>query len=84
MLLEAAGDLSPLLESSDVVHFEQPDDSNSELWELRLRDGAEPQGLLNAAIERGIPLRRFDGNDPTLHDVFVHLVGPEAREAQAR
>ncbi|MCH2111340.1 MAG: ATP-binding cassette domain-containing protein [Planctomycetes bacterium] len=84
VLLEAAGDLSPLLESSDVVHFEQPDDSNSELWELRLRDGAEPQVLLNAAIERGIPLRRFDGNDPTLHDVFVHLVGQEAREAQAR
>ena len=31
-----------------------------------------------------IRLRRFDHSDPTLHEVFVTLVGPEAREASLR
>jgi len=40
--------------------------------------------LLAAAFENGIRLKRFDRTDPNLHDVFVHMVGPEAGEATQR
>jgi ABC-2 type transport system ATP-binding protein len=53
-------------------------------YELRLRESADPQEVLAACFEHGIRLRRFDHSDPTLHEVFVNLVGPEAREASFR
>jgi hypothetical protein len=37
-----------------------------------------------SCFEHGIRLKRFDHSDPTLHEVFVNLVGPEAREASFR
>lgn len=60
------------------------EDERGDGWDLGLADGAEPQGLLQACFERGITLSAFDHHEPTLHDVFVHLVGDEAREAQKR
>jgi ABC-2 type transport system ATP-binding protein len=53
-------------------------------YEVRLRENADPQSVLAACFERGIRLRRFDHSEPTLHEVFVTLVGPEAREASFR
>ncbi|MCH8333301.1 ATP-binding cassette domain-containing protein [Candidatus Sumerlaeota bacterium] len=53
-------------------------------WELHMRDDADPQSILQACYERGIRLRRFDHTDPTLHEVFVNLVGDEAREVKRR
>jgi ABC-2 type transport system ATP-binding protein len=53
-------------------------------WSVRLADGADPQVLLASCFERGVRLKRFEHRDPTLHDVFVNLVGPEAREASYR
>ena len=53
-------------------------------FEVRLRESADPQEVLQACFERVIRLRRFDHSDPTLHEVFVNLVGPEAREASFR
>jgi len=53
-------------------------------WEIEIRDEAEPSALLEACFERGVRLRSFHYSEPTLHDVFVHLVGPEAREAAFR
>ena len=60
------------------------DDERANGWELGIADGADPQGLLQACFERGITLTAFDHHEPTLHDVFVQLVGDEAREAQKR
>ncbi len=60
------------------------EDERGDGWDLGLADGAEPQGLLQAFFERGIALSAFDHHEPTLHDVFVQLVGDEAREAQKR
>jgi ABC-2 type transport system ATP-binding protein len=53
-------------------------------WEIEMRDGADASAVLRACFERGIPLRGFQYTEPTLHDVFVKLVGPEAREASFR
>ena len=40
--------------------------------------------ILRTCFENGIRLQRFDHADPTLHEVFVKLVGGEAREASFR
>jgi ABC-2 type transport system ATP-binding protein len=53
-------------------------------YELRLRESADEQVVLQNCFERGIRLRRFDHSDPSLHEVFVNLVGDEAREAAYR
>jgi ABC-2 type transport system ATP-binding protein len=53
-------------------------------WELHIRESADPQAVLQAAFGNGIRLRGFEHAEPTLHDVFMNLVGPEAREATFR
>ncbi len=53
-------------------------------WEAELDPGTDPQGLLAACFDRAVRLRGFEAPEPTLHDVFVQLVGPAAREAAFR
>jgi ABC-2 type transport system ATP-binding protein len=53
-------------------------------WELELREGADPQGILEACFDKRIRLHSFNQFDPALHDVFVHLVGAEAKEVGVR
>jgi ABC-2 type transport system ATP-binding protein len=49
--------------------------------ELRVAGGTDPQAVLQAAIERGSPVLRFEVADPSLEDVFVERVGAlEAEE----
>jgi len=45
---------------------------------VRLRDGGDPQTLLQAALGAGVKIRRFEIVEPTLHEVFVRHVGGEA------
>jgi ABC-2 type transport system ATP-binding protein len=59
-------------------------DSSSARWELELREHADPQSVLQKCFACGIRLRSFNQSDPTLHEVFVRLVGPEAKEAGFR
>ena len=59
-------------------------EGNSIHWEIQLREHANPSAILQACFERGIQLRGFQQTEPTLHEVFVRLVGPEAREAVLR
>jgi ABC-2 type transport system ATP-binding protein len=53
-------------------------------WELELRENSDPQAILQACFARGIRLRSFNQREPTLHEVFVRLVGAEAKEAGFR
>ncbi len=46
-------------------------------WRLTLRLGAEPQAVLEACFAQGLVLRDFDQQEPSLHDVFMHLVGAD-------
>lgn len=59
------------------------DDGFSE-WTLDLAPGVSAGDVLQRATQRGLPLRRFEERRATLHDVFVHLVGDEGLEAEAR
>jgi ABC-2 type transport system ATP-binding protein len=53
-------------------------------WELELRENADPQAILQACFAQRIRLASFNQTDPSLHDVFVKLVGPGAAEAASR
>ncbi len=53
-------------------------------WELQVRENADPQAILQACFTQGIRLRSFNLADPTLHEVFMHLVGSDAREVSFR
>jgi ABC-2 type transport system ATP-binding protein len=53
-------------------------------WEMDLRENADPQAILQFCFDRKIRLRSFNQTEPTLHEVFVRLVGAEAKEAGFR
>ena len=51
--------------------------------ELELAAGADPQEILRALVESGARLSRFELASPSLHKIFVDLVGPEAATQSA-
>lgn len=44
-------------------------------WDVRLAPGRDAADLLQQCTERGFALRRFEQHRPSLHDVFLHIVG---------
>jgi ABC-2 type transport system ATP-binding protein len=49
-------------------------------WDVELDPGIAAGDVLEACTARAIPLRRFDERQVSLHDIFLHIVGPaEAR-----
>jgi len=44
-------------------------------WDVTLAPGAAAGDLLQHCTEHGFALRGFDTHTPSLHDVFLHLVG---------
>ncbi|MGP8198949.1 MAG: ABC transporter ATP-binding protein [Limisphaerales bacterium] len=89
--IETDDDIGPLRHLSGVISVEPvetprgaagPNDLTH--WELQIGENADPQAILQLCFARGIRLRGFNQTDPTLHEVFMRLVGPEAREAAFR
>lgn len=44
-------------------------------WAISLKPGVSPGELLQACTSGGFALRGFESHRPSLHDVFIHLVG---------
>jgi ABC-2 type transport system ATP-binding protein len=87
--LETEDDLAPLRNLPDVISLKQAPPLNGHAngachWELELGRAADPQIILQRCFEKQIRLRSFNQSEPTLHEVFVRLVGPEAKEASFR
>jgi len=51
--------------------------------ELELAPGADAQEILRALVNSGARLSHFELASPSLHKIFVDLVGPEAATAAA-
>src|SRR5438874_1929283 len=51
--------------------------------ELELAPGADAQEILKSLVDSGARLARFELATPSLHKIFVDLVGPEAATATA-
>lgn len=88
--LETEDDVAAVRQSADVLSIravEKNGDAHkngSKQWELELRENADPQAILQLCFDQKIRLRSFNQSEPTLHDVFVRLVGTEAKEASFR
>jgi ABC-2 type transport system ATP-binding protein len=46
-------------------------------YAVELDPGVVPEALLEHCTKGGFALRQFSVHTPTLHEVFIHLVGPE-------
>ncbi|MEQ1891683.1 MAG: ATP-binding cassette domain-containing protein [Planctomycetota bacterium] len=84
LVIESGDDVTPLRGVAGVLELTPLATDKAGTYAVRMREDADPQAILASCFERGIRLRRFDHSDPTLHEVFVNLVGPEAREASFR
>ncbi len=84
----ATGDpITPLQQLPEVVSvrpLEPLHGDGAGAWELELDEQADPQTVLRACFDQHIRLQGFNQSDPTLHEVFVRLVGQEAKEAGFR
>ncbi len=91
VLLETQADaraLAGLPEVLSILQLESnapagaPLDNATQHWEIQLRENADPQKILEACFSRGIRLSRFNHAEPSLHEVFVQLVGAQKLEAR--
>src|SRR5437879_5728711 len=80
--LETDDDVEPLRQLQQVASVKRLEqESNSAKtngtggWNLELREQADAQVILQTCFTRGIRLRSFNQSDPSLHEVFVALVG---------
>jgi ABC-2 type transport system ATP-binding protein len=89
--IETSDDIGPLRALGEVATARSLDDSNGHVtvngnthWELELHENADPQAILQACFAQRIRLNSFNQSDPTLHEVFMRLVGPDAKEVATR
>ncbi len=55
-----------------------------ELLSVDIADGCSPQRLMSECFTAQLSLESFEFRQPDLHDVFLHLVGEEAKVATLR
>jgi ABC-2 type transport system ATP-binding protein len=88
--IQTENDVEPLQSLPEVVSVKALLSPNYETtiprreWELELRENADPQMILQTCFAHGIRLHSFNQSEPTLHEVFIHLAGSEAKEASFR
>lgn len=80
--IESETDITALRNSGLILNAEEqemPVSATSTVassqWQLEIDEQTDPQQILQQCFESGIKLRRFEFTEPTLHDVFVHMVG---------
>ena len=86
ILLETTSDVSGLqkLESVNGITASENEPGAGPSWLVEINNKAHPQDILKYCFDEDIPLNRFEFAEPSLHDVFVGLVGKEAREQRFR
>ncbi len=85
VFIETGNDVSSLQDIDGVLNIVRVESSTGfgsspNLWQLQISEQTDPQLILKTCFEKGIGLNRFEFTEPSLHDVFVHLVGTDARE----
>ena len=85
VMLESAGDVASLNSIDGVMEIGRggevdTHDSAKQQWQLQISEQLNPQDILRSCFEKNILLSRFEFTEPSLHDVFVHLVGDDAKE----
>lgn len=60
------------------------EETRAGFYDLTLAEGAGGEAVLRACFARSLALESFDMSEPPLHDIFVTLIGDEARTADDR
>jgi ABC-2 type transport system ATP-binding protein len=74
----------PLADPKLVIERRPPRPGEHADCEVILAEGVKPQQLLATLLNHDVGLRLFEVVVPTLHQIFVAKVGPEAATAQRR
>ncbi len=82
--IESEDSLMGLSSIDGVKRVEEPNEKEKGCWTIHVEESVDSQELLQSCFERGFKMRRFEQVEPSLHDVFVELVGETAREAVFR
>lgn len=85
VLLETNDDIDAIrsLQGINTVEAVETDGSVKQ-WQVQIAEDVNPQTILKSCFDKHINLNRFEFTEPSLHDVFVHLVGEDAREHEFR
>ncbi len=77
VLIESPSDTQPLAQLPDVLGVEPLPVSAAACpqWQITISEQADPQQLLGVCFQHNVQLQKFEFTEPTLHDVFVALVG---------
>jgi len=78
---DAADGAAAMLGISDLVAAA---DDSGVFAELKLREGGDPQQVLERLLRQGVRLRRFERIEPSLHRIFLDKAGPDAAEPERR
>ena len=65
-----------------IAESRVPDLDHEDDVEVRAAEGVPPQKLLSALLAANVALRKFEIIVPSLHQIFVDKVGPEAAVAE--
>lgn len=86
VVLETADNIESLHTLSSISNITPmpPTVDGEDRWMLQIPKETQPQEILKFCFDRGISPSRFDYAEPSLHDVFVHLVGSDATEHSFR
>lgn len=86
VIVETDSDISALGSLDGVMSVTRSpgDGEKLPLWEIHLQEHTDPQLVLRECFAGGMQLSRFEYTRPSLHDVFVHLVGNQAAEHLTR
>jgi len=86
VMLETRSDVSGLAALASVARLAPLESAPGAdpRWVVEIAAEGNPQDILKHCFDTGIPLSRFEYAEPSLHDVFVDLVGSDAREQRLR
>ncbi len=86
VMLETASDVSGLQQLDSVARVSAAEDEAGvdPRWWVEITGNAHPQDILKYCFDTDIALNRFEYAEPSLHDVFVDLVGASAGEHRFR
>lgn len=77
VLITSENDVSPLRQLSGVQDISA---TLPKQWRVDISESVNPQDILEFCANANIAIRGFEFSESTLHDVFVNLVGDDAKE----
>ena len=81
---KAKAQAGPLADPEIVAAVRAPAAADSQELVVELRSGVTSDALLAALLAAGGGLRRFEAVTPTLHQIFLDIVGDSAAVAERR